>query len=270
MPDEYGLPTTEEYEAMLRQTQQDQLMAGRASGAGRGGQIGGTVGSAVGTLIAPGAGTAIGSALGTAAGAGIGAAIGGGRARERGEADRLRGERVLAALEEAQREGILSDTEYQEIANRFLVPGVAQQRASQQRRLQQAAGLTGTQPGATFRTQQAADAAAAEDQLRVQAAIQEAADREEQIQREALLRMVEGEEERAGDAEDEMRRRADEAFQQFAASAEEIGTMRGEEEAVAEQMAGLKEVTGEDFSMEEFRELMAALKAAGITVGGGS
>ena len=251
MPDEYGLPTAEEYEAQLRQARQDELRAGRREGAGRGVQIGSTVGS-------------IWGAPGSAIGAGIGAGIGGLGARKGGTGDNLRGQRVLAALEEAQREGILSDAEYQEIANRFLVPTVAGQRSAQQRRLQQAAGTPGTQPGAVFRTQQAADAAVAEDQLRVQAAIEAAADREEKIQREELLKMVEGEEERFEEAEADLKARTDEAFAQFMASAEEIGTAFGEEEKQREREKNLGDELGEDVKGDDVMEILSVLAKWGL------
>ena len=262
MPDEYGLPTAEEYEAQLRQIQQDELRAGRRGGAQTGAQVGSQAGGAIGTAIAPGVGTAIGSGIGALGGALVGAGIGGRSSRERSEADRLRGERVLAALEEAEREGILSDSEYQEIANRFLVPTVARQRGLQQQRLQQAAGLPGTQPGAIFRSQQAADAAEAENQLRIQAGIEAAAAREEDAQREELLRLIEGEEGRAEDAEEALARRTDEAFAQFMQTADDIGTLYGGSEAVAQQKKSMEDATGvKGMTLEEFRDVMEALKS---------
>ena len=253
--DEYGLPTPEEYERALRQARQDELRAGRREGATRGVKIGTTLGSIFG---APGA------AAGAALGAGIGAGIGGLGVRRDPGGERLRGQRIHAALEEAQREGILSDAEYQEIANRFLVPTLAGQRSVQQQRLQQAAGTPGTQPGAVFRTQQAADAAAAEDQLRVQAAIEAAADREEKTQREELLRMGEGEEERFEEAEADLKARTDEAFAQFMASAEEIGTAFGEEEKQREREKNLGDELGEDVKGDDVMEILSVLAKWGL------
>jgi len=262
MPDEYGLPTAEEYEAQLRQAQQDALMAGRAAGGTMGSQVGGAVGTGIGAAFGA---APIGTAIGTAVGAGVGAGIGGLRARKGSAADRARGERVLAALEEAQREGVLSDSEYQEIANRFLVPTVAGQRAAQQQRLQQAAGLPGTQPGAIFRSQQAADAVEAENQLRIQAQIEAAAAREEDAQREELLRLIEGEEERAEDAEEALARRTDEAFAQFMQTADDIGTLYGGSEAVAQQKKSMEDATGvKDMTLAEFREVMEAYESIGL------
>jgi hypothetical protein len=266
MPDEYGLPTAEEYERELRQLRQDELMAARREGATRGAQVGGTLGAGLAAIPTLGIGGAAGAGIGTALGGAIGAGLGGLAARRDPGGERLRGQRIHAALEEAQREGILSDAEYQEIANRFLVPTVAGQRSAQQQRLQQAAGTPGTQPGAVFRTQQAADAAAAEDQLRVQAAIEAAADREEKTQREELLRMVEGEEERFEEAEADLKARTDEAFAQFMASAEEIGSAFAEEEKQREKEKNLGNELGEDVTGDDVTEILSVLAKEGLGV----
>jgi hypothetical protein len=243
MPDEYGFPTEEEYARQAAQAREQELKSSRRQGASRGA----AAGAAIGSFIAPGAGTAIGAGVGATAGA----IMGGRSARGKGiwaqdpSADRMKEARIQAALAELEDGNILSDAERAEIEQRYRTPTVAMQRANQQMALQAAAGMDASS-GSMFRRQLAADAMAADQELLLQQAVREAAAEEERRQREELLRLVEGEQERFEDIEDELADRTDEMFAQFLSTMEEVGEIRGTAEAQDKRIESTNKATGLD------------------------
>ena len=219
MPDEYGLPTAEEYAAEQRRLDEEERRAQLRADVSRGAEYGGYAGSALGALgLGP---------IGTIGGTIIGGAVGLGRSALRNiitdedMAEKRRQLRLAGLLRRAELGELVDPEEMAAIERQYMDPYLANQRAQQQRALQQVAAQD-MGAGSFARAQQARAAAQAEEMLEMADLIENQRREQEEAERKELAALVAGDIEAAQKAAEQAGEDAQTAFQSFIESTTQL------------------------------------------------
>lgn len=202
MPDEYGLPTAAEYAAEQQQLDKEENWARLKQDV--------SIGAQVGTLFGP-------PIIGTVAG-GIGGLVKYGvgnivRAKDE-TAESLRERRIRDLLRRAELGELVDPQEMAAIERQYMDPYLANQRAQQQRALQQVAAQD-MGAGSFARAEQARQARQAEELMVQTDRIENQQRLAEEAERKELAALVAGDIEAAQKAAEQAGRDADAAFSQF-------------------------------------------------------
>ena len=221
MPDEYGLPTAEEYAAEQEQLDKEERRARTRENVTQGAKYGSQAG--LGLSFVPGLGW-ISPLVGGAVGAGVGLVKTGiqniAGAREE-TAESMRERRLRALLRRAELGELVDPQELAAIEQKFMDPYLAKQRDVQQAALNRVASQD-MGAGGFARAQQAQAATQAEETLIMAEKIENQRRMQEEAERRELAALVEGDIEGAQAAAEKAGKDAQAAFESFIESTTQL------------------------------------------------
>lgn len=197
MPDEYGLPTEEDYLQDLADSEQEAFRAERRRRALEWGGAGMALGLGPAGLLS-----------------GLGGAFLGAATAEKPEGPDAKQKALARRLRQAELEGLVTADELKAIEQKYLDPYLANQRAQQQAALQGVASQD-MGAGSFARAEQARQASQAEETLKMANLIENQRREQEEFERKELAALVEGDIEGAQAAAEKAGKDAQTAFSDF-------------------------------------------------------